>query len=108
MNIYRTTRPEERLNIKYAPRRAVFRIAARGRAIHIPARSVLHIVGAAATIVLSIMLFVAGKEAAYRERGYFAIGGEYLILLLPLILYAAGRTVKDWIADFRAFFREVR
>jgi len=60
----------------------------------------------AAVVVASLILFVVAKDYALRERGYSAIGGEYMLLLLPLILYAAGRTVKDWIADLRALFRE--
>lgn len=55
----------------------------------------------AAIVAASLLLFTIAKSAALRERGYEGIGGEYMILLLPAIYYAAERTVKDWIADLR-------
>lgn len=38
---------------------------------------------------------------ALAERGYNAIGGEYLLLLLPAMYYTGKRTILDWIADLR-------
>ena len=40
-------------------------------------------------------------KTARIERGYEAIGGEYLLLLLPAIYYTGKRTVLDWITDLR-------
>ena len=61
----------------------------------------------AAIVAASILLFTIAKSAALHERGYEGIGGEYMILLLPAVYYAAERTVKEWIAELRALFREV-
>lgn len=55
----------------------------------------------AAIVVIALLLFTIAKSAALRERGYEGIGGEYMILLLPAIYYAAERTAKDWITDLR-------
>lgn len=38
---------------------------------------------------------------ARRQARYQARGGEYLLLLIPPIYYAAKRTLLDWIADLR-------
>jgi hypothetical protein len=62
----------------------------------------------AAIILASIFLFIAARGAALHERGYTAIGGEYMILFLPAIYYAAERAVKDWIADLRELRRAER
>ena len=40
----------------------------------------------AAVVVASLILFIVAKDYALRERGYTAIGGEYMLPLLPLIL----------------------
>lgn len=50
-----------------------------------------------AIILSSALLFLAAKDAALKERGYEAFGGEYVILLLPFIYYVAERIIKDWI-----------
>lgn len=49
----------------------------------------------------SVALFILGKEAAFRERGYHAIGGEALLLFIPIIYYAVAQTVKDWISTLK-------
>ncbi len=33
-----------------------------------------------------IVLFVTGSEAAYAQRGYLAVGGEYVFCLIPLLV----------------------
>ena len=38
---------------------------------------------------------------ALRERGYHAVGGEALALLLPVVYYCAAATVRDIIEDWR-------
>ena len=40
------------------------------------------------------------------RSGYEAIGGEYLLLLLPAIYYTGKRTLLDWIAEFRESKKE--
>lgn len=47
-------------------------------------------------IAAGILLFLWGKRAAYIERGYEAVGGEYLLLLFPFFWWAAERVIKDF------------
>lgn len=54
-----------------------------------------------AIILASALLFIAAKDAAFKERGYEAFGGEYVILLLPFIYYVAERIIKDWITHLK-------
>lgn len=54
-----------------------------------------------AVLLITGTAFMWGKGAALAERGYEAIGGEYLFLLLPAIYYAGKRTLLDWIAELR-------
>ena len=55
----------------------------------------------AAVLLITAAAFAWGKTTALVERGYEAIGGEYVLLLLPAIYYASKRTLLDWIADLR-------
>lgn len=55
----------------------------------------------AAVLLVTAAAFAWGKGTARIERGYEAIGGEYLLLLLPAIYYTGKRTLLDWIADLR-------
>ena len=55
----------------------------------------------AAVLLVTALAFAWGKQTAQAERGYTAIGGEYLLLLLPAIYYTGKRTLLDWIADLR-------
>lgn len=54
-----------------------------------------------AVLLITGTAFMWGKGAALAERGYEAIGGEYLLLLIPAIYYTSKRTLLDWIADLR-------
>ena len=45
--------------------------------------------------VLGIVLTIASVVYAYDERGYFAIGGEYSFLLLPLF----GVVIEDMLDE---------
>lgn len=51
--------------------------------------------------VLGMVLCFAGTKIAYMERGYFAIGGETLVLLLPVFYYIVSTMVRDVIAECR-------
>lgn len=102
MKVYRTRYPAERFNIRWAPRREAFRLAARGRSLYITLEDISVVVEWASVLVVTIAVFRAGKAVALAERGYHAHGGEYLLLLIPPIYYAIKRTVLDWIADLRA------
>ena len=55
----------------------------------------------AAVLLMTAATFAWGRATARIERGYEAIGGEYLLLLLPAIYYAGKRTILDWIVEFR-------
>ena len=48
-----------------------------------------------------VLLYKAGAAYALRERGYFAVGGEALALLLPVLYYCAAATIRDIIKDWR-------
>ena len=62
----------------------------------------------AAVLLVTALAFAWGVQTAQAERGYTAIGGEYLFLLLPAIYYTGKRTILDWIADIREQWREGR
>lgn len=55
----------------------------------------------AAVLLMTALAFAWGKQTALAERGYNAIGGEYLLLLLPAMYYTGKWTILDWIADLR-------
>ena len=54
-----------------------------------------------AVLLITGTAFMWGKGAALAARGYEAIGGGDLLLLLPAIYYTGKRTLLDWIADLR-------
>ena len=51
--------------------------------------------------VAGVLLYKLGAAYALRERGYHAVGGEALALLLPVLYYCAAATVRDIIEDWR-------
>ena len=51
--------------------------------------------------VAGVLLYKLGAAYALRERGYYAVGGEALALLLPVFYYCAATTVRDIIKDWR-------
>lgn len=48
-----------------------------------------------------VLLFCWGQGYALAERGYKAIGGEALLLGLPLFWYLTETTIRDTVRDFR-------
>ena len=48
-----------------------------------------------------VLLYKAGAAYALRERGYFAVGGEGLALLLPVFYYCAAATIRDIVRDVK-------
>ena len=62
----------------------------------------------AAVLLMTALAFAWGKQTALAERGYNAIGGEYLLLLIPAMYYTGKRTVLDWITEIREQRREGR
>lgn len=61
-----------------------------------------------AVLLVTALAFAWGKQTAQAERGYTAIGGEYLLLILPAVYYTGKRTILDWITDLRKLWREDR
>ena len=59
----------------------------------------------AAVLLVTALAFAWGKQTAQAERGYTAIGGEYLLLLLPAMYYPGKRTILDWITEIRELWR---
>lgn len=52
-------------------------------------------------LLVTAATFLWGVVTAWAERGYAACGGEYLLLLIPLMYYIVKRIVMDWVADSR-------
>ena len=74
-----------------------------------PKRSLASVVLELATVLLvTAFAFAWGVQTAQAERGYTAIGGEYLLLTLPAMYYTGTRTVLDWITEIREQRREGR
>lgn len=61
----------------------------------------------AAVLLVTALAFAWGVQTAQAERGYTAIGGEYLLLLLPAIYYTGKRTLLDWIVEIRNWRKEM-
>ena len=49
-----------------------------------------------AIVVITAVCFLIGREYALYERGYKAVGGEYLILIIPSIAYLIKEVVRDY------------
>ena len=60
----------------------------------------------AAVLLVTAFAFAWGVQTAQAERGYTAIGGEHLFLLLPFIYYPGKRTILDWAAEIRSLWKE--
>lgn len=72
-----------------------------------PKRSLASVVlELAAVFLVTALAFAWGRQVAQTERGYNAIGGEHLLLLLPAMYYVGKQTILDWIADLRELRRE--
>jgi len=72
-----------------------------------PKRSLASVVlELAAVLLVTALAFVWGVQTAQAERGYIAIGGEYLFLLIPLMYYSGKRIVLDWVAEVRSQWGE--
>ncbi len=46
-----------------------------------------------------ILLYIAGAAYAMRRRGYFAVGGEALALLLPVLHYIVAAIARGFARD---------
>ena len=72
-----------------------------------PKRSLASVVlELAAVLLVTALTFTWGVQTAQSERGYTAIGGEYLFLLIPFMYYPGKRTVLDWAAEISSLWKE--
>ena len=72
-----------------------------------PKRSLASVVlELAAVLLVTALTFTWGVQTAQSERGYTAIGGEYLFLLIPFMYYPGKRTVLVWAAEIRSLWKE--
>lgn len=60
----------------------------------------------AIVLLVTALTFAWGKQTALAERGYNAISGEYLLLILPAMYYTGKRTILDWVTEIRELWRE--
>lgn len=72
-----------------------------GQARRSAARLILTVAKYAALTLAGIILFRAGAAYALTERGYSAVGGEAVALLLPVLWYLISQTVRDFTKDVK-------
>lgn len=58
-----------------------------------------------AVLMVTAVVFVKSRGYALAWRGYEAVGGEFMLLLPPIIYYEAKRIILDYVADFVALYR---
>lgn len=58
-----------------------------------------------AVLIVTAVVFIKSRGYALAWRGYEAVGGELMLLLLPIIYYEAKRIILDYVADFVALYR---
>ncbi len=54
----------------------------------------------------SLWLYWQASGMALAERGYQAVGGEILLLLIPFLYYIIERIYRNFTADIRKFWAE--
>ena len=70
-----------------------------GQARRSAARLILSVAKYSGLTLAGIILFRAGAAYALTERGYSAVGGEVVALLLPALWYLISQTVRDFTTD---------
>ena len=50
---------------------------------------------------IAVVLYLAARSRATAWRGYEAVGGELLILGLPMYIRSVLPTLRDWARDIR-------
>lgn len=58
-----------------------------------------------AVLIVTAVVFIKSRGYALAWRGYEAVGGECMLLLLPIIYYEAKRIILDFVADFVELYR---
>jgi len=71
------------------------------------ARTIWRIIEIVGVTTATVVLFHLAKDAAFAERGYEAIGGEYCVLLLPLFWIAGKKMLKDFVSML-VYIKEAR
>lgn len=61
-----------------------------------------------AVLIVTAVVFIKSRGYALAWRGYEAVGGEFMLLLIPIIYYEAKRIILDYVADFVALYRRSR
>lgn len=51
-------------------------------------------------LTVTAVVFIKARAYAGAWRGYDAMGGEFLLLLLPIIYYLLKQTIRDYVRDF--------
>lgn len=51
-------------------------------------------------LTVTAVAFIKARAYAGVWRGYDAIGGEFMLLLLPIIYYLLKQTIRDYVRDF--------
>ena len=58
-----------------------------------------------AVLIVTAVVFIKSMGYALAWRGYEAVGGEFMLLLLPIIYYEAKRIILVYVADFVELYR---
>ena len=58
--------------------------------------------------ICGVILFVIVNRAANIERPTASVGGEMFFLILPILWWVVGRTVKDLISEIKRKWREIK
>ena len=51
-------------------------------------------------LTVTAVVFIKARAYAGAWRGYDAMGGEFMLLLLPIIYYLLKQTIRDYVRDF--------
>lgn len=98
MKIYKTAYKKERINARCIENGDI-RIAGRGYSLYINKqnikRKMLCAIKFLLYIIATLIIFKLGQAAAYKSRGYHAVGGEIFILFLPILVPLIKRSIKD-------------
>ncbi len=78
-----------------------YKVEVGGWSLTVYRSSLLRALEAVVVILVSFLLFRMGQAQALNERGHKAIGGEYLLLGLPVLYYLLRAVLKDYLADRR-------
>lgn len=60
----------------------------------------------AGVLAVTAITYTIAHQQATAWRGYEAVGGELLILILPATAWAVRRTVDDWAAMIKEIWEE--